>query len=138
PGHQRADPPSSGGRSMSGLQILPRRRGWLLALLLLPTLPTPALADTLIDNVNGITVDRNGSVTRFEAMLIDDEGRVVELVREGERAPRADYRENGRGRTVIPGLIDSHAHVMGLGLSLLTVDLSDTRTLAEAQARIAE
>lgn len=121
---------------MSGLAILPHWRRIVAVALL--TLPTPAVADTLIDNVNGITVDRNGSVTRFEAMLIDDDGRVVELVREGERAPRADYRENGRGRTVIPGLIDSHVHVMGLGLSLLTVDLSDTRTLAEAQARIAE
>jgi predicted amidohydrolase YtcJ len=100
-------------------------------------LPTPALADTLIDNINGISVDRNGTVTRFEAMLIDEDGKVVEIVRPGERAPRGDYRENGRGRTVIPGLIDAHAHLMGLGLGLLTVDLSDTRTLGEAQAKIA-
>jgi predicted amidohydrolase YtcJ len=101
-------------------------------------LPAPALADTLIDNVNGITVDRNGTVTRFEAILIGDDGKVRELVGRGERAPRADYRENGRGRTVIPGLIDAHAHVMGLGLGLLVVDLSETRSLAEAQAKIAE
>jgi predicted amidohydrolase YtcJ len=100
-------------------------------------LPTPALADTLIDNINGISVDRNGTVTRFEAMLIDEDGKIVEIVERGERAPRGDFRENGRGRTVIPGLIDAHAHVMGLGLGLLTVDLSDTRTLAEAQAKIA-
>ena len=110
----------------------------LLSSAVLLALPTPLLADTLIDNVNGITVDRNGTVTRFEAMLIDDEGKIAQLVREGERAPRADYRENGRGRTVIPGLIDAHAHMMGLGLSLLTVDLSETRTLAEAQRKIAE
>jgi len=113
------------------------RWGRIVAAALL-ALPAPAFADTLIDNVNGITVDRNGTVTRFEAILIDDEGKVVELVSEGERSPRADYRENGRGRTVIPGIIDAHTHVMGLGLGLLTVDLSDTRTLAEAQARIAE
>jgi hypothetical protein len=101
-------------------------------------LSSPVLADTLIDNVNGISVDRKGTVTRFGAMVIDDQGRIIQIVERGERAPRADYRENGRGRTVIPGLIDAHAHVMGLGLGLLTVDLSDTRTLAEAQARIAE
>ncbi len=112
------------------------RAGWLAAAALL--FPTPLLADTLIDNVNGITVDRNGTVTRFEAILIDDGGKVRELVAEGERAPRADYREDGRGRTVIPGIIDSHVHVMGLGLSLLTVDLSNTRTLAEAQQKIAD
>jgi predicted amidohydrolase YtcJ len=109
-----------------------------LLALLAALLPTPALADTLIDNVNGISVDRNGTVTRFGAMVIDDQGRIVQVVERGERAPRADYRENGRGRTVIPGLIDAHTHVMGLGLGLLTVDLSDTRTLAEAQAKIAQ
>ena len=40
-------------------------------------LPAPALADTLIDNINGISVDRNGTVTRLGAMLIDDEGRIA-------------------------------------------------------------
>jgi predicted amidohydrolase YtcJ len=101
-------------------------------------LPAPALADTLIDNIKGISVDRNGTVTRFGAMVIDEQGKITSIVEEGARAPRADYRENGRGRTVIPGLIDAHAHVMGLGLGLLTVDLSNTRSLAEAQAKIAE
>ena len=41
---------------------------------LLVALPAPALADTLIDNINGLSVDRNGTVTRFGAMLIDDDG----------------------------------------------------------------
>ncbi len=109
---------------------------WLAAAALLFSSPT--LADTLIDNVNGISVDRNGTVTRFEAILIDDEGKVREIVPRGERAPRADYREDARGRTVIPGIIDSHVHVMGLGLGLLTVDLSDTRSLAEAQQKIGD
>jgi predicted amidohydrolase YtcJ len=37
----------------------------------------------------------------------------------------------------MPGLIDAHGHVMGLGFGALQLDLSDTRSLAEAQARIA-
>ena len=103
---------------------------------LLALFPTPALADTLIDNVNGITVDRNGTVTRFGALVIGDDGRVVQLVEPGESAPRTEFREKMRGRTVIPGLIDAHMHVMALGLAQLVVDLSDTRSLAEAQAKI--
>ena len=103
---------------------------------LLALLPSPALADTLIDNVNGISVDRNGTVTRFGAIVIGDDGRVVQLVESGERAPRTEFRENMRGRTVIPGLIDAHMHVMELGLAQLVVDLSGTRSLAEAQAKI--
>ena len=38
----------------------------------------------------------------------------------------------------MPGLIDSHGHVMGIGFGALTLDLSETRSLAEAQAKIAE
>ena len=100
-------------------------------------LPAPALADTLVDNVNGISVERDGSVRLFAAMVIDDSGRITQLVDRRGDAPRTDYREDGRGRTVIPGLIDSHLHVMGLGLSLMSLDLSDTRSLEEAQAKIA-
>jgi predicted amidohydrolase YtcJ len=38
---------------------------------------------------------------------------------------------------MIPGLIDAHGHVMGLGFQAMQLDLSDTRTLQEAQAKIA-
>jgi predicted amidohydrolase YtcJ len=113
-------------------------RGGALALAL-TLLPSPALADTLVDNINGISIERDGSVERFAAMVIDNNGRIVDTYDRRREAPsKVDYRVDGRGRTVIPGLIDAHAHVMGLGLSLLTLDLSDTRSLAEAQAKIAE
>ncbi|HEY6817151.1 MAG TPA: amidohydrolase family protein [Croceibacterium sp.] len=99
--------------------------------------PAPLLADTLIDNVNGISVDRDGKVTRFRAMTIDEQGRIVQVYARGEDPPRADFRENGRGRTVVPGMIDAHAHVMALGLGELSLDLSGTRSLDEALSRLA-
>jgi len=117
--------------------MIQRRVKFLLGALL-AVFASPALADTLIDNVNGISVDRNGTVTRFDAIVIDDEGRVAQLVEPGERAPRTEFRENMRGRTVMPGLIDAHMHVMALGLSQMVVDLSGTRSLAEAQQKIRE
>ena len=100
--------------------------------------PAPALADTLIDNVNGISVDREGHVTRFAALVIDDHGRIAQVLSRYDKAPRTDYKVDGKGRTLMPGLIDAHLHVMELGLSLLTLDLSGTTSLAEAQAKIAE
>ncbi len=100
-------------------------------------LPAPLLADTLVDNINGITVDRDGKVTRFTAMTIDEQGRIVQTYQRGDNPPRADYRENGRGRTVVPGMIDAHVHVMALGLGELSLDLSSARTLEEAQSRLA-
>src|SRR5690606_1144860 len=89
------------------------------------------------DNINGITVERDGTVSRFTAMTIDEQGRIVATYGRGEDPPRADYRENGRGRTVVPGMIDSHLHVMGLGLGQLVLDLSGTHSLDEALARLA-
>ena len=97
-----------------------------------------ASADVLVDNVNGYTIDKSGRLARFSAMLVGDDGKVQQLYRQGERkADRPRYRFDGRGRTVIPGLIDAHGHVMELGYGALQLDLSDTKSLAEAQAKIA-
>lgn len=115
----------------------PRLRVKRVFAALLALTPAPLLADTLIDNINGITVERDGTVSRFTAMTIDEQGRIVATYGRGEDPPRADYRENGRGRTVVPGMIDSHLHVMGLGLGQLVLDLSGTHSLDEALARLA-
>ena len=97
-----------------------------------------AHADTLIDNVNGYTLGQDRQIVRFNALLIGDDGRVRQLYARGERrAERPQYRVDGRGRTLIPGLIDAHGHVMGLGLGALQLDLSETNSLQEAQAKIA-
>ena len=98
----------------------------------------PALADALVDNVNGYTM-RDGRLIRFTGMVIGEDGRVKQLLDRGDRRPeRPQYLLNGRGRTLIPGLIDAHGHVMGLGFNAIQLDLSDTRSLEEAQRRIAE
>ena len=97
-----------------------------------------AQADTLIDNVNGYTIGENKEIVRFGGLLVGNDGRVKQLLRRGEKVSgRPDYRVDGRGRTMIPGLIDAHGHVMGLGMQALQLDLSDTKSLAEAQAKIA-
>jgi predicted amidohydrolase YtcJ len=111
-----------------------KKLGAALALLLFAA---AAQADVLIDNVNGYTLDRDGRLVRFAAMLVGDDGKVQQLYQRGERKPdRARYRFDGKGRTLVPGLIDAHGHVMELGLGALQLDLSDTRSLAEAQAKI--
>ncbi|MBX7496668.1 amidohydrolase family protein [Qipengyuania sp. 6B39] len=108
----------------------------LLAALLATTVSAPALADVLIDNVEGLTIDENGKVKRFTGIVIDDEGKVAQLLEHGDKKPQTDFREDGRGRVMIPGLIDAHAHVMGVGIGALTLDLSDTTSLDEALAKI--
>ena len=101
-------------------------------------LATVAHASGLIDNVNGMALDAKGRLVHFDALLIDDEGKVEKLLSGKEKRPeKLSFRLDGKGRTLVPGMIDGHAHVMGLGLSLITLDLSGTRSLAEAQAKIA-
>ncbi|HET9427133.1 MAG TPA: amidohydrolase family protein, partial [Allosphingosinicella sp.] len=108
-----------------------------LAALILGT--TPAIADLLVDNVNGYTLRDDGRLQRFNGLLIGEDGRVKQLYSGRERRPeRPRYRLDGRGRTLIPGLIDAHGHVMGLGFNAILLDLSDTNSLQEAQRRIAE
>ena len=115
-----------------------RRLATLLAAVVLALAGAPAHADTLIENVNGITIGKGGQVERFRAILISDDGRVRATYRQGERVPRVKAtRIDGRGRTLMPGFIDSHVHVMQIGFSALTLDLSDTNSLDEALARIA-
>jgi predicted amidohydrolase YtcJ len=97
----------------------------------------PAAAqETLIRNVNGYTIGADGQLVRFRGLVVGPDGRILQLVT-GPIAPPVGIREiDGGGRTLLPGLIDAHGHVMGLGLSALQLDLSETKTLAEAQAKI--
>ncbi|HUQ13060.1 MAG TPA: amidohydrolase family protein [Novosphingobium sp.] len=111
---------------------------WLTALAALVLLASPARADTLVVNVNGVTLNDQGTVERFTALLFGADGRVKAVYRGKDKRPKAQYQIDGRGRTMIPGLIDAHLHVMGIGFGALTLDLSETRSLAEAQARIAD
>ncbi len=105
--------------------------------LALMTLASPALADGLVENVNGITLDKDGKVIRFTAILVSKDGKVTELLTKKDKLPKQlDFRHDGRGATMLPGLIDAHGHVMGLGFQQLTLDLSMTSSLAEAQASI--
>ncbi|MXO62411.1 amidohydrolase [Qipengyuania oceanensis] len=99
---------------------------------------TAAHADVLIDNVSGITIGEDGEIDRFTGLWIDDDGRIKQVLDKGDRRPaKTDFRYDGEGRTVIPGMIDAHAHVMGLGIAELTLDLSNTRSLDDALAEIA-
>ena len=100
-------------------------------------LAAPVYADGMVENINGITLDKDGKVVRFSAALIDKEGKISQLLTSKEKAPKQlDFRHDGRGLTMLPGLIDAHGHVMGLGFAALTLDLSGTNSLEEAQGAI--
>ncbi len=115
-----------------------RNRSLAAASALALTLATsPALADTLIDNVDGITIGETGEVVRFTGLVFDDEGRVTQLLaRKDKRPARPDYLLDGKGQVLLPGMIDAHVHVMGIGFGALTLDLQETTSLTDALAKI--
>ncbi|HEY6916211.1 MAG TPA: amidohydrolase family protein [Allosphingosinicella sp.] len=96
-----------------------------------------AQAEVLIDNVNGYTLNEKGALVRFTGLVVGDDGRVEKLLEKKDKRPRTDYLTDGKGRTLIPGMIDGHGHLMGLGYQAIQLDLSDTKSLQEAQAKIA-
>ncbi len=111
----------------------------LLAALLLATLALPAAARTFVANANGYTLSVDGELIRFAGLLIGTDGRIERLVSKGEAEPLllpGDFRLDVHGKTLFPGLIDAHGHVMELGTSALRVDLRGTANLDEALARV--
>jgi hypothetical protein len=101
-------------------------------------LPAPALADGLVYNATGVTLDKDGRVERFSALQVTRDGRVAKLLKTRDKLPdKLDWRVDMKGRVLMPGFVDAHGHVMELGFRALALDLSGTRSLAEAQAAIA-
>lgn len=99
-----------------------------------------AQADTLFVDANGYTLDAKHQLLRFQAMAIDDAGRVLAT---GSTALLRKKYGNAKqidlaGKTLLPGLIDAHGHIFSLGLSESQLSLRATNNLSEAQQAIAQ
>lgn len=84
---------------------------------------------TVITNINGYTLTEDG-LEQFSTLVFRD-GKVVET---GGDEIKNSYKGeiiDGEGKTLIPGLIDAHGHVMGLGFQQLEVNLSGITSLEE-------
>lgn len=108
----------------------------LIAVAVAAFLSSPAFADTWIDNVNGLQVAADGKLQHFTGLLIDDVGKVIRTTGPLDDAGARGQRIDGGGRTLLPGLIDAHGHVIDLGMTALTVQLIGTGSLADVQQRL--
>jgi len=99
-----------------------------------------AQADTVIVNANGYTLNAKGDLVQFAALAFDDQGKILAVGTAAEvsmKAPGA-RQVDVKGQTVLPGLIDAHGHVFGLGQMLTHLDLSATTSLDGALKAIGE
>jgi predicted amidohydrolase YtcJ len=98
---------------------------------------TTARADTAIHNVAGYTSSDEG-IVEFSVLLFDDAGRIIATGDDALLESHPDAQQvDGGGKTVLPGLIDAHAHVAGLGFLKTSLDLTGVPSVEEAIARIA-
>jgi len=91
---------------------------------------------TVIANIHGYTLVGE-SLQSFSALAFEA-GKVLEI---GDDANlRAKYATahliDGGGRTLLPGLIDAHGHVVDLGLESVQIRLTGTTSLQQAQQRV--
>ena len=107
----------------------------LLALSILAAFGAGAAhADTVVDNANGYTLNAKGDLVQFSAIAFDDQGRITavgasaDVTKGAPNAKRIDLK----GRTLLPGLIDAHGHVFGLGQQLTQLDLFNSTSLEGA------
>ncbi len=114
-----------------------------ISLVLIFCLPNFAFAQTkqkislLLFNGKIFTADENYSTA--EAVAVDGEKIVAVGTSKDLRDKYQAAREiDLQGKLVTPGFNDAHVHFLRGALSLLNVVLTDAKTLAEAQGKIAE
>jgi predicted amidohydrolase YtcJ len=108
----------------------------LLVLLFLAA--TTVEADTLVHNVAGYTSTEAG-IKEFSAMLISDAGRIVAIGDHGSLSvPASAIRIDGKGRTLLPGLTDSHAHLYNFGFLSKSLNLAGTPSVEAAVQAISD
>ena len=94
----------------------------------------------LISNARIYTFDSGNTVLESGSMAFTRDGEILGI---GENEPMSRIYAGARqvnldGKTVLPGLIDSHGHLYGLALSFTMADLSGTRSKAEVINRLRE
>jgi predicted amidohydrolase YtcJ len=93
-------------------------------------------AATLVENVKGYTLNNDGELITFTNMIMED-GKVLALNGKKEAFTITDTI-NGDGKVMLPGLIDAHGHLLGLGANLLEVNLRESTSASDAANSVAE
>ena len=91
--------------------------------------------DLLVKNANIYTV--NDSFEIVEAFVVN-KGKIVAvgLLNDLETTYEPTSLFDAQGKTIIPGLIDAHAHLLNLGISMQQVDLVGSESYQEVLKRV--
>lgn len=113
----------------------------LKPLLLLASLTSFAAgaAPVVLKNVQGYGFDQQRQLVNFQTLVFDDE--TGKVLARGDSSVAATYPQakvlDGKGQTLLPGLIDGHGHLLGLGEYLKQADLRGLSSEAVSAAQVA-
>ncbi len=87
----------------------------------------------LLHNVKGYSIN-NGELVTFNSILFEADT-ILAIGNKQDIAKKASFSLSidGKGKILLPGLIDSHGHLLGLGNNLQLIDL---RNIASVEASI--
>ena len=108
-----------------------------MRILVLMLLAGSAMAsETAIHNVSGYT-STNSGMQEFTVLVFSNKGKVVATGDESLLNEHPDaIRIDGKGRTLLPGLTDGHAHLYGYGFLQQSLNLAGTPSLTESLLEI--
>jgi len=79
---------------------------------------------TLLKNINGYTFNESDQLIRFSALQFTND-KIDRLFMPENQLPKNNIQIiDGQGKTLLPGLIDAHGHVLSYGQSLMQVNLN--------------
>ena len=81
---------------------------------------------TLIKNVQGYTLE-GSKLKQFNAIQFTDD-KIDKLFSKDDTLPTSEKMTfiDGHGKTLMPGLIDAHGHILSYGLSLMQANVGGT------------
>jgi len=103
-----------------------------------PTFSTARPADVILKNAKVITVDANFSIAQAIAIAGERIVAVAEDAAMAAHAAPATRIIDLKGKSVIPGLIDGHAHMDREGLKSIYPSLGPVRSIQDIRDRIAD
>jgi len=90
---------------------------------------------TLIKNVNGYTLNDQGQLITFKQIAFEQDKIIA--IGDQFKVENVDQEIDAQGKVMLPGLIDAHGHVLGLGQGLLEIYLRGAASEQEAANRVA-
>lgn len=110
---------------------------FLFSALLFLSCSSKQSVDLLVKNAVVYTVDKDFSTV---SGFVVRNGKILETGNDSELEKKYKAKQvyDAGGKTIVPGLIDAHAHLYGLGLSMQSVDLTGSKSYDEVVERLVD